>query len=139
MDEDELVIDSPDQSPVEDEDLEDVEESLKLGQPSTAMLPAKPTKDKDGNREQVCYLPVPHLFLHEGMTDRPIISCPFHQYLTYPEALPYECESLQEMDDQLELIIQRLSQAIQARDYDSQSTFLFYRCIYPSPPPFASN
>ena len=41
------------------------------------------------------------------------------QFLTYPESLPYPCESLQEMDNQLDRIIQRISQAIQARDYDS--------------------
>lgn len=42
------------------------------------------------------------------------------QFLTYPESLPYACETLAEMDAQLEVIIQRISQAIQARDYDSR-------------------
>lgn len=51
MDEDELVIDSPEQSPMEDEDLEDVEEQLKLGQPTSST--AKQPKDRDANREQV--------------------------------------------------------------------------------------
>lgn len=52
MDEEELVIDSPEQEPVEDEDLEDVDDALKLGQPAAA---PKPAKDKDANREQVSY------------------------------------------------------------------------------------
>lgn len=52
MDEEELVIDSPEQEPVEDEDLEDVDDNLKLGQPAAP----KPVKDKDANREQVCSL-----------------------------------------------------------------------------------
>lgn len=51
MDEDELVIDSPEQSPMEDEDLEDVEEQLKLGQPASSTV--KQPKDRDANREQV--------------------------------------------------------------------------------------
>lgn len=51
MDEEELVIDSPEQEPVEDEDLEDVDDNLKLGHPASSS--SKPPKVKDGNREQV--------------------------------------------------------------------------------------
>lgn len=54
MDEEELVIDSPEQEPVEDEDLEDVDDALKLGQPAAAA--PKPAKDRDANREQVSLL-----------------------------------------------------------------------------------
>lgn len=51
---DELVIDSPDMSPVDDEDLEDIDE-LQLadgaGGPAAASTPA--SRDRDGNRENV--------------------------------------------------------------------------------------
>ena len=56
MDEDELVIDSPDLSPVEDEELEDLEDNLKLS-PAETSAPKTATKDRDGNREQVCHVP----------------------------------------------------------------------------------
>jgi hypothetical protein len=49
MDEEELVIDSPEQEPVEDEDLEDVDDNLRLGQSAAP----RPVKDRDINREQV--------------------------------------------------------------------------------------
>jgi len=60
MDEEELVIDSPELSPVEDEDLEDldhIEDGPKLGQPASMLPKAGNThfhKDKDGDRKQVC-------------------------------------------------------------------------------------
>ena len=52
MDEEELVIDSPDLSPVEDEELEDLEDNVKLGLPYTSAQKS-PFKDRDGSREQV--------------------------------------------------------------------------------------
>lgn len=111
MDEEELVIDSPEQEPVEDEDLEDVDDNLKLGQSAAP----RPVKDRDANREQVGlsvleYMPVPFQHPADFATT---------QFLTYPESLPYQCESLSDMDAELDMIVQRICQAVQARDYDS--------------------
>lgn len=127
MDEEELVIDSPEQEPVEDEDLEDVDDNLKLGQPAAAA--PKPVKDKDGNREQVS---VTNLAL-QGIASRPDSAltprfCAWIQFLTYPESLPYECETLAEMDAQLDIIVSKICQAVQARDYDSTSIFVESAC-----------
>lgn len=58
MDEEELVIDSPELSPCDEEDLEDIEDH-QLGQPAanSSMLPKAGNthfhKDKDGDRKQV--------------------------------------------------------------------------------------
>jgi len=53
MDEGELVVDSPDQSPVEDEDLSDVED-FHLDKPAKSAV-----KNKDAHRDQVrcCFSP----------------------------------------------------------------------------------
>ena len=64
------------------------------------------------------------MFLEAAAFSRHLDSAFFvecYQFLTYPESLPYMCETIAEMDSQLEVIIQRISQAIQARDYDSKS------------------
>jgi hypothetical protein len=66
MDEEELVIDSPEQEAVEDEDLEDVDDNLKLGE--SARVP-KPAKDKDANREQVRYSHSKHRSCVTALTD----------------------------------------------------------------------
>ena len=38
--------------------------------------------------------------------------------LSYPDSLPYEAERLADMDERLDLILTRLSEAVDAKDWD---------------------
>jgi proteasome activator subunit 4 len=87
-----LEVDSPEQEPADDiEDYGDIDELSALPPATTASMkkPGKLHKAKEKPRED---------------------------QLQYMDSVPYECESLHEMDRRLEEIVRRLIDCVRAKD-----------------------
>ncbi|GAA5836406.1 hypothetical protein JCM11251_007072, partial [Rhodosporidiobolus azoricus] len=108
MEDDALQVDSPEQEPVDDDfDDEDIEELHLPVTPSPAFERANPF---DG------------LYKKSPIKKRRRLvrpkEKPRSEQLDYPKSLPYETESLEEMDRKLEEIVRRLVDCVRAKDYD---------------------
>jgi len=99
MDDDILELDSPEQEPVDDLDDDDLVMDLHL--PPTAKGPASPAHDRTKQTRRKLQKPKEK---------------PRTEQLDYPKSLPYEVETLDEMDQKLELILRRLIDCVRAKD-----------------------
>ena len=68
-------------------------------------------------KSMLTMLHLPALFEYQS-TPPPTAPDPRRLLLSYPDSLPYEVERLADMDDRLDLILTRLSEAIEAKDWD---------------------
>ncbi|GAA6008845.1 hypothetical protein JCM10207_001745 [Rhodosporidiobolus poonsookiae] len=110
MEDDALQVDSPEQEPVDDDfDDEDIDELHLPATPSPAFERANPFDTAFTSKRS----PIKK----RRRLIRPKEK-PRSEQLDYPNSLPYEAESLEEMDEKLELIVRRLIDCVRAKDYD---------------------
>ncbi|BGP22448.1 Proteasome activator BLM10 [Rhodotorula toruloides] len=110
LEDDAIQVDSPEQEAFDEFD-DDIDEELILpGTPSPAFERANPF-DALGRKS---LSPQPK---KRRRLVRPKEK-PRQEQLDYPESLPYETESLEEMDRKLEEIVRRLIDCVRAKDYD---------------------
>lgn len=108
VEDDAIQVDSPEQEPFDEFD-DDIDEELILpGTPSPAFERANPF-DALGRKS---LSPQPK---KRRRLVRPKEK-PRQEQLDYPESLPYETESLEEMDHKLEEIVRRLIDCVRAKD-----------------------
>lgn len=108
VEDDAIQVDSPEQEPFDEFD-DDIDEELILpGTPSPAFERANPF-DALGRKS---LSPQPK---KRRRLVRPKEK-PRQEQLDYPESLPYETESLEEMDRKLEEIVRRLIDCVRAKD-----------------------
>lgn len=98
MDDDILELDSPEQEPVDDIDDDDLVMDLHLPPPAKGTSPAN-----DRNKSTKSKLPKPK-------------EKPRTEQLDYPNSLPYPVETLDQMDQKLDLILRRLVDCVRAKD-----------------------
>ncbi|KAK4046499.1 Proteasome activator BLM10 [Microbotryomycetes sp. JL201] len=104
MEDDRLEVDSPEQAPVDDIEDEEIDELLLPGTPGGS-APSTP---------QAAALKGP--FKRSKL--RKPKEKPRESQLEYQRNLPYEVETLEEMDRRLEEIVRRLIDCVRAKDYD---------------------
>jgi proteasome activator subunit 4 len=110
VEDDALQVDSPEQEPVDDDfDDEDIEELHLPGTPSPAFERADPFDGLYGAGGSPKKSPL------RKKLQRPKEK-PRSQQLDYVNSLPYEAETLEEMDEKLEFIVRRLVDCIRAKD-----------------------
>ncbi|GAA5990324.1 hypothetical protein JCM11641_006250, partial [Rhodosporidiobolus odoratus] len=109
LEDDALQVDSPEQDPVDDFDDEEIDELHLPPTPSPAFERANPFDALDGSAKS----PSKKVERLRRPKEKPR-----EQQLDYPQSLPYETESLEEMDQKLELIVRRLVDCVRAKDYD---------------------
>lgn len=112
-----LQMDSPMEAPVdlpsEEEELEKEKETPRPADVATFASTATggaPGEDED-ETIKIGYVEVPKHLRRPTETPRELV-------LDYQEHLPYPVESLQDMDDRLDLIARKLVDCVEARDYD---------------------
>ncbi|GAA5990546.1 hypothetical protein JCM10908_003124 [Rhodotorula pacifica] len=118
MEDDAIQVDSPEQDPV-DLDDDDIEQSLILdGTPSPQYERQDPfdAAATPGGRHK-SLSPKSSVVKKRKRLIKPQEK-PREEQLDYPESLPYETESLEEMDAKLEEIVRRLVDCVRAKDYD---------------------
>ncbi|GAA6033408.1 hypothetical protein JCM8097_006736 [Rhodosporidiobolus ruineniae] len=109
MEDDALQVDSPEQEPFDDFDDEDIEELHLPVTPSPAFERANPFDNLYGKGKS------PQKKRRRLIRPK---EKPRSEQLDYPQSLPYEAESLEEMDQKLEVIVRRLVDCVRAKDYD---------------------
>lgn len=112
MEDDALQVDSPEQEPVDDDfDDEDIEELHLPGTPSPAFERADPFGELYGTSGSPKKSPLKKRRRLPRPQEKPRST-----QLDYPNALPYETETLEEMDEKLEFIVRRLVDCVRAKD-----------------------
>ncbi|GAA5895195.1 proteasome activator BLM10 [Sporobolomyces salmoneus] len=116
MEDDALQVDSPEQDPVDEIDDEEIDDLHLPATPSPAVERANPF---DSHRHVTT--PSPNgsnpVKRRKSKLVKPKEK-PRKEQLDYPQALPYEAESIEEMDRRLEEIVRRLIDCVKAKDYD---------------------
>ncbi|GAA5959559.1 hypothetical protein JCM21900_003196 [Sporobolomyces salmonicolor] len=115
MEDDALQVDSPEQDPVDEIDDEEPDELHLPATPSPAFERANPFDDP--YRRSVSPSPTKPKTKPKPKLVKPREK-PREEQLDYPQSLPYEAESLEEMDAKLEEIVRRLIDCVRAKDYD---------------------
>ncbi|BGP18854.1 hypothetical protein JCM10213_003509 [Rhodosporidiobolus nylandii] len=112
VEDDALQVDSPEQEPFDDFDDEEIDELHLPGTPSPAFERANPFDGlygangaKKSPQKKVRRLRRPK-------------EKPRSEQLDYPNSLPYQAETIEEMDEKLEFIVRRLVDCVKAKDYD---------------------
>lgn len=118
MEDDAIQVDSPEQDPV-DLDDDDIEQSLILEDtPSPQYERQDPFDPKAGGSSEPrnkSLSPKSSLVRKRKRLIKPHEK-PREEQLDYPESLPYETETLEEMDAKLEVIVRRLVDCVRAKD-----------------------
>ncbi|GAA5921528.1 hypothetical protein JCM1841_000553 [Sporobolomyces salmonicolor] len=115
VEDDALQVDSPEQDPVDEIDDEEPDELHLPATPSPAFERANPFDDP--YRRSVSPSPTKPKTKPKPKLVKPREK-PREEQLDYPQSLPYEAESLEEMDAKLEEIVRRLIDCVRAKDYD---------------------
>lgn len=114
MEDDALQVDSPEQDPVDEIDDEEIDDLHLPATPSPAVERANPF---DSHRQVTS--PTPNgsnpIKKRKAKLVRPKEK-PRNEQLDYPQALPYEAESIEEMDHRLEEIVRKLIDCVKAKD-----------------------
>lgn len=114
MEDDALQVDSPEHDPVDEIDDEEIDDLHLPATPSPAVERANPF---DSHRHVPTTSPNGSNPIKKRKTKlvRPKEK-PRKEQLDYPEALPYPAESIEEMDERLELIVSKLIDCVKSKD-----------------------
>lgn len=122
MEDDSLQVDSPEQDPVDEIDDEEIDDLHLPATPSPAIERANPFESRASPPASPGRAGAPPPNASNPPVKKRKLKLvkpkekPRKDQLEYPQALPYEAESIEEMDARLEEIVRKLIDCVKAKD-----------------------